>query len=146
MGVKWRVLTIASVWLTVTLAAHNGCSYSEVDVEEDLPVDVEIVEESSEPVILVDRTGKEWDVTTAVHKYGFKLKLFEYGLGPYAIRPVLDAEMLSRSMPGYPGDEDEFPVVGIAFNGDVRSYGIIDIVRNEVVDEYIGGVPLAVAY
>ena len=37
-------------------------------------------------------------------------------------------------------------MIGASFNGDVRAYGIFDMMRNEVADEFIGGVPVAVAY
>jgi len=88
-------LTSSSLLLAAVLISlwwTGGCSFSEVDVNEDT---VKVTAgESPDPVILVDRTGKEWDVTTAVHKYGFKLEHFEYGLGPFAIRPIIDGDML----------------------------------------------------
>jgi hypothetical protein len=125
--------------LLAALAAaliSSGCSFSEVSTDET----------PTEPVVLVDQTGKEWDVTSAVRKYGFELKRFEFGLGPYAIAPMIEPAMLSPGDAGYPISEGTFLVIGTSINGDTRAYGRFDIVSSEVVDDYIGGVPLAVAY
>jgi hypothetical protein len=114
----------------------GGCSFTEVESEEVTP----------EPVVLVDQTGKEWDVTTAVWKYGFEIERFEFGLGPNAIEPLIEPDMLSPGDRGYPADNGTFLVIGAAISGDIRAYAKFDIIQNEVVDEYIGGVPVAVAY
>jgi hypothetical protein len=37
-------------------------------------------------------------------------------------------------------------ILGASINGDSRAYVKLDIVKHEVVDEVIGGVPVAVAY
>jgi hypothetical protein len=121
----------------VTLAA--GCSRVEVE-------QVENPGQNGEPVILVDRTGKRWDVTTAITRYGFEVGGFEFGLGPYAITPLIEPPLLSRGDRNYPPESETFLVLGASINGDARAYGKLDIVRHEVVDEFIGGVPVAVAY
>ena len=118
-----------------------GCSVSEVDVEETATGG-----QNSDPVILVDQTGKEWDVTTAVTNYGFEVSGFEFGLGPYAITPLIEPPMLSLGDRYFPSEYETFLVLGASINGDHRAYGKLDIVRHEVVDEVIGGVPVAVAY
>lgn len=125
--------------LLAALAAaliSSGCSFSEVTTDET----------TAKPIVLVDQTGKEWDVTSAVRKYGFEIKRFEFGLGPYAIEPMIEPAMLSPGETGYPTSEGTFLVLGTSINGDTRAYGRFDIVSSEVVDDYIGGVPLAVAY
>ena len=125
--------------LLAALAAaliSSGCSFSEVTTDET----------TAKPIVLVDQTGKEWDVTSAVRKYGFEIKRFEFGLGPYAIEPMIEPAMLSPGETGYPISEGTFLVLGTSINGDTRAYGRFDIVSSEVVDDYIGGVPLAVAY
>jgi hypothetical protein len=114
----------------------GGCSFTEVNNEESTP----------ETVVLVDQTGMEWDVSTAIWKYGFEVERFEFGLGPRAIEPILEPEMLSPGDRNYPGDDATFLVIGAAINGDVRAYGKFDVIQNEVVDEYIGGTAVAVAY
>jgi hypothetical protein len=120
----------------VAVVIVSGCSFSEVKESTVTP----------ETVVLVDRTGKEWDVSTAVWKYGFEIERFEFGLGPFAITPLVEPTMLSPGDMGYPADDGTFLVIGASINGDIRAYGKFDIVQNEVVDEYIGGVPVAVAY
>ena len=114
----------------------GGCSFTDVNNEETTP----------EPVVLVDQTGMEWDITTAIWKYGFEVARFEFGLGPRAIQPILEPEMLSPGDRNYPANDATFPVIGVVINGDVRAYGKFDIIQNEVVDDNIGGTPVAVAY
>ncbi len=121
----------------------GGCSSTDVTIEE---TETEEVIETGDPVILVDMTGKEWDVSTAVYKYGFNVKYFEYGLGPFAIRPFINPEMSRPGTPGYPLDDAVHPVIGVSVAGDDRGYGIFDLISREVADDVIGGVPLAVAY
>jgi hypothetical protein len=117
-------------------AAWPGCSFTEVNKEE----------AAVDPVVLIDQTGKEWDITTAVHKYGFEVDRFEFGLGPRAIRPLIEPDMLSPGDFGYPAEDAPFLVIGAAIEGDIRAYGKLDLTVNEVVDEFIGGAPVAVAY
>ena len=102
------------------------------------------VEEES--VIITDRTGKEWDITHAVNHYDFDPERFQFGLGPYAIRPILDPVLLFPGQPGYPDDEATFRVVGVEIGGDVRAYRLSVLSRHEVVDEVFGGVHVAVTY
>ena len=59
---------------------------------------------------------------------------------------MIEPAMLSPGETGYPISEGTFLVIGTSINGDTRAYGRFDIVSSEVVDDYIGGVPLAVAY
>ena len=54
-----------------------------------------------EQVFITDRTGKLWDVTHA-QKYGLDPSGYEYGLGPYAIRPLNNPLMLTPGDAGYP--------------------------------------------
>ena len=105
-----------------------------------------IISIGCEPAIIVDATGKEWDVTHAALKYGFDPAGFQYGLGPYAIQPIQNPEMLSPGMVGYPRDDDSFPVLGFAVDGDARAYPISVLRRHEVVDESFGDVHVAVTY
>lgn len=118
----------------------GGCSFSEVNESTPPPP------APGEKVVLVDLTGKEWDITTAVWKYGLDVEGFEYGLGPMAIKPIIEPEMLSPGNVGYPPDNATFLVVGTTVNGDTRAYDIFGIFRNEVVDDYVGEAPLAVTY
>ena len=51
---------------------------------------------------ITDRTGKRWDVAHAA-KYGLVPAGFQFGLGPLAIRPLIEPGMI------FPGDR-EYPV------------------------------------
>jgi len=130
------LVAFALLTTAVLAVALGGCSFTEVNEEESVP----------ERVLLTDQTGKEWDISTAVRKYGFEVDRFEFGLGPRAIRPLIEPEMLSPGDFGYPADDEPFLVIGVSVNKDDRAYGKTDLIKNEIVDEYIGGAPLAVAY
>ncbi len=97
-------------------------------------------------VFIIDVTGKSWEVTHAKEKYGMEPDLFQYGLGPYAIRPILDPSILSPGDPGYPKDNDPFLVIGTEIKSDARAYPIEVMSYIEVVDEKIGNTYVAVAY
>ena len=135
-GLADRLVFFVSLAALVAAAVLGGCSFTEVIEDEATP----------ETVVLVDLTGKGWDITTAVRKYGFEVERFEFGLGPRAIRPLIEPDMLSPGDFGYPSEDAPFLVIGVAIDGDIRAYGKLDLTVNEVVDEYIGGAPVAVAY
>ena len=78
--------------------------------------------------------------------YGMEPHLFQYGLGPYAIRPILDPNILSQGDLGYPKDNDPFLVIGTEIKNDARAYPIEVMSYIEVVDEKIGNTYVAVAY
>ncbi len=73
-------------------------------------------------VFIIDVTGKSWEVTHAKEMYGMEPQLFQYGLGPYAIRPILDPEILSMGERGYPADNEIFLVLGTEIDNDARAY------------------------
>jgi hypothetical protein len=132
-----------SVWLLVFLSTAlslGGCSFSEVSESTPPPPD------PGDPVLLVDLTGKTWDISTAVWKYGFEVERFEFGLGPMAIKPILNPQMLSPGDELYPEDNKTFDVIGTSIGADSRAYGLMVIVRHEVIDDHVGDAPLAVTY
>ncbi len=96
--------------------------------------------------IITDRTGKEWDVTHAVEKYGFRTNSFQFGLGPDAIKPINNPVMISQDEPGYPGDNSTEPVIGLEIDGDERAYSIQVLTRHEVVNDRVGEKDVAVVY
>lgn len=104
------------------------------------------VQLSGESILIVDRTGKKWDVTHAVKTYGFVAEEFQFGLGPNAITPILNPQMLSPGDPGYPADFESFLVIGTELNGDIRAYPISVMTRHEIADERFDSTYVAVAY
>ena len=97
-------------------------------------------------VFITDYTGKEWDVTHAVRKYGMEPFLFENGLGPFAIEPITNASMLSPGDLNYPLDSQGILVIGTSLNGFTRAYPIEILSRFEVANEQFGEAHVAVAY
>ncbi len=95
---------------------------------------------------ITDRTGKTWDVTHAFEKYGFIPQSFQYGLGPFAITPINNPQMLSPGDSGYPQDSDSFTILGTTLNGFTRAYPIWVMSRHEVANERFGQGHVAVAY
>ena len=99
-----------------------------------------------EQVFITDRTGKKWDVTHAVPKYGFDPSNFQYGLGPHAITPINNPEMLSPGDKGYPVVDSAEAVIGLEIDGDARAYSIRKLSKHEVVNDRFGGKDVAVVY
>jgi len=97
-------------------------------------------------IFIVDRTGKKWDVTHAVKKYNFTPENFQYGLGPNAIKPILDPQMISPGDRGYPGSGDNLIVIGVILNGESRAYPLEVLYSHEIVDEKFGDMHVAVAF
>ena len=97
-------------------------------------------------VIIVDITGKEWDVTDAQKKYGMNAEDFQYGIGSFAITPILDPQMRDPGDPGYPDASGDFLVIGVTLNGFTRAYGLDSLRCHEIALEEFGDEHVAVAY
>ena len=97
------------------------------------------VEEPGDRIFIVDQTGKSWDITHAVENYGMVKANWGYGLGPQAIMPINNPEMIAPGEAGYPVDNFEDTVLGVSFDSDVRAYSILALIRNEVVNDFAGG-------
>ena len=97
-------------------------------------------------VFIEDRTGKNWDVTHAQAKYGFVPEEFQFGLGPFAIPPILNPQMVEKGQSGYPSDNDNSQVIGTILNGDTRAYPLNVLSRHEIADEKFDSTYVAVAY
>ena len=91
-------------------------------------------------------TGKKWDVTHAVERYGFNPEQFKWGLGPFAIKPILEPKFLSPGDAGYNSiDEDEL-IIGTIIDGITRAYPLSVLIRYEIVDEKFDRTHVAVGY
>ena len=97
-------------------------------------------------VFIEDQTGKMWDITHAVDNYGFSAGNFQFGLGPFAITPINDPEMLSPGNAGYPDANDERLVIGTTINNDTRAYSLNVLSRHEIANERFGDTFVSVAY
>ena len=79
-------------------------------------------------------------------RYGFEATGFQYGLGPNAIRPIDDPQMLWPGDPGYPDDDDDIAVLGVQIGDESRAYPIAVLSWREVANEVFGDTAVAVAY
>jgi hypothetical protein len=119
---------------------------STISIVDDATVKVSPDTSDSSRIFIIDHTGKEWDVTHAVNEYDFNPKNFQYGLGPFAIRPILEPNLLSPDDPGYPSVNESERVIGTVINGIARAYPLSILRNHEVVDEQFGPTYVAVAY
>jgi hypothetical protein len=101
---------------------------------------------NGDQIYIRDNTGKDWNVTYAVNKYGFVPEDFQFGLGPFAIQPILNPQMVERGEAGFPSDNNETRVIGTELNGDVRAYPLSVLNNHEVADEKFDSTYVAVAY
>ena len=97
-------------------------------------------------IFIEDRTGKSWDVTHAASNYGFVPEDFQFGLGPFAIQPILNPQMVEQGESGYQSNNNESQVIGTALNGDTRAYPLDVLSRHEIADENFDSTYVAVAY
>ena len=97
-------------------------------------------------IVIVDRTGKSWDITHAVRKYGMVALNWNFGLGPNAIKPIINPRFHEPGDPEYPGPSDRLRVLGLSIDGDTRAYPVWVLSSHEVVNDVVGGQHVAVTY
>jgi hypothetical protein len=97
-------------------------------------------------IFIVDNSGKQWNITHAVNKYGFSAGKFQFGLGPNAIPPIINPEMLTPGDPGYPSAENEQRMIGAVFNNDARAYSLNVLLSHEIVDDKIDNKYVAIGF
>ena len=71
---------------------------------------------------------------------------FQFGLGPFAILPIVNPRMLSPGDRDYPSRFGTFRVMGASLNGFTRAYPLGVMSGHEVVNEQFGDAHVAVAY
>jgi hypothetical protein len=106
----------------------------------------EVETDDTTEIFIVDRTGKRWEISHARDKYGLDPSEFQFGLGPNAIRPVMQPIHISPGESGYPSDGASFFVMGTSLEGDTRAYRIDKMSFHEVVNDEFSGTHVAVAY
>ncbi len=104
------------------------------------------IKTTNNKIIIVDQTGKEWDVTSAVKRFGFEASGFEFGEGPFAILPINSPKLLCPSDTQYPSNNQSFLVIGATSDVGPRAYPIFVMKINEIVNEFFGDAAVAVAY
>lgn len=103
----------------------------------------------TQPAMITDSDGRNWDVTHARDIYGMNPEYYNYGLGVGAI-PAADSPKINQpGDPEYPVADSQIRVFGVNHNGEQRAYKVADLTAHEVFnDEYPGESPeyLAVTY
>jgi hypothetical protein len=99
-----------------------------------------------EPIIITDFLGEEFDITSAVLEYNMSLTYWGFGLGRYTILPIIDPLMIGPGEVGYPRDDSLSKVLAVIYEDDIRAYKMDDMMDREVVDDVVGGVPIAVSF
>jgi hypothetical protein len=99
-----------------------------------------------EPIIITDSRGEDFDITASVLMFNMGIEHWGHGFGRYTIRPVIDPRMLAPGDIGYPDPNHMTDVCGVKFGNDARAYKIHNLAHYEVVDDVVGGVPIAVCY
>ena len=100
----------------------------------------------TDTVILVDRTGRQWDISDGVHLYGLEPDSFNFGLGVDAFPPIMFPEILNPGDSGYPSSELTYGVLGVDIYGHSRAYRKSTLLGNEVVNDTIGEYNVAATY
>lgn len=131
----WAILLLAFLVLT--------CKDSMVDVP--LPIRVEH-DNNTGRTYLIDATGKSWEITHAINEYGFEPQHFEFGVGPFAIKPILDPVLICRGEAGYPDDDWERIMIATTIGQESRAYNLTDMIAHEIVDEVFADAHVAIAY
>ena len=126
--------------MLVTIFLKIGCN-SNINGNDNIAA----IEEDGK-IFIEDQTGKLWDITHAINKYGFQSGHFQFGLGPFAITPINNPDMLSPGDPGYPDTQDNSLVIGTTINNDTRAYSINHLTRHEIVNESFAETHVSVAY
>ncbi len=129
-------------FILLILLTIIGVSCSLVDSE---PQGGEVIREDGK-IFVKDQTGKKWDITHAVENYGFDPGVFRHGLGPNAIRPIQNPQMLRPGESGYPNQNEEMVVLGTNLSGDSRAYPLSVLIRHEIANEKFGDTHVSVAY
>ena len=110
------------------------------------PADSTRVVQAADTIFIIDKTGKKWDVTFAKNNFNMDPSRYQYGIGPFAITPVLEPVMLSLDDPGYPDANEEGLVLGVKMFGEIRAYHLDSLRCHEIVNDRFGDTYVAPAY
>lgn len=95
--------------------------------------------ELENPAIIIDGTGRSWDVTHARNVYGMHPIDFNFGLGIGAISSVDNPIVLEEGDLGYPKPDSRVVVFGVNHNGEHRAYSRSALVIHEVFNDIYPG-------
>ncbi len=97
-------------------------------------------------IFITDQDGYDWDITHAVQRYHWNPDLFRFGLGIERIKPINNPRFFLPGEQGYPDSLDTFMVLGVEIEKDARAYALSILKSHEIVNDWFGEQPVAVAY
>lgn len=92
-------------------------------------------------VIIIDRTGYEWDVTQAL-ELGFKPDKFQFGIGKDAF-DTLNDEDLDGSVDSL---REGSRVIGVEMEGSAHAYSVDRLRYHEIANTTLAGRPIVAGY
>ena len=132
------------------LVASIACTDSVFEIPQNTRIIQEVEDDSSggqvERIILVDESGKEWDITHAVNEYGMEPHRFDFGLGPFAIPPLQNPRFACPGEPGYPPESANEIVIATTIDDESRGYALTDMRAFEVTNDRFERTYVATAY
>ena len=92
-------------------------------------------------VIIIDRTGYEWNVTQAV-ELGFKPDEFQFGIGKDAF-DTLDDDDLGGNRNSL---KERSRVIGVEIEGSAHAYSVTKLRYHEIANTTLAGRPIVAGY
>ena len=93
----------------------------------------------------VDQWEKDWP-RTDFSKNGVDLEeIFSGGVGKDAI-PAIDEPTIGGLAKGREVQDEREPIIRVTVNGQTRGYPLTVLIWHEIVNDELGGVPIAVTY
>ena len=133
----FKVNVLLFLFLVAAAVALTACT-TETSSPQPSPVK-DPKPQSANPAIIIDRTGREWDLTHARDVYGMNPDYFNYGLGVGAIPSVDKPTVLEKGKSGYPSANSRTTVFGVDHNGEQRAYSISALTQHEVFNDIYPG-------
>ncbi len=136
-----RYIKILSVFSIIFCLAFTSCSDdSSTGNELNHPI------YAGDTITIVDRTGKEWDITHAVSKYGMDPERFNFGLGPEAFPLIIEPDFICEGEDGYPSPTHSERILGASVNNVDKAFSIQIMSRHEAINDRFGAYPILVGY
>lgn len=92
-------------------------------------------------VIIIDRTGYEWDVTQAL-ELGFKPDKFQFGIGKDAFDTLNDEDLVGSVDSLREGSR----VIGVEMEGSAHAYSVDRLRYHEIANTTLAGRPIVAGY
>ncbi len=99
-----------------------------------------------EQIFITDQSGKKWNITHAVQEYGFEPSGFQFGLGPFAIRPINNPVFIERDENGFPDATNTMQIIGTTIENESRAYPLSTLRSYEILNDVFGEEHVAIGF